>query len=200
MSLKKCHYRNIELDKDWSWKGPLRIKLLSYWSAPTYWCLGLCLAQCRTLHFPLLNFRRFPLARLSSLIRLLWTTAQPSGTEATLPCAISIHGEGMLCPIIQIISEDVDQELLITGCCTTGHHPPGPAVFNVPLVCSSSPHFISFSMRKPRLCPLAHTFILILKKSTEVSVLTQGLFFKEKWKSEFLILSITFYIILTYIE
>lgn len=33
----------------------------------------------------------------------------------TPPCAIRIHGEGMFCPIIQVISEDVDQELLITS-------------------------------------------------------------------------------------
>ena len=35
-------------------------KLLSSLSSPSmYWCLGLFLPRCRTVHFPLLNFMRF---------------------------------------------------------------------------------------------------------------------------------------------
>ena len=51
----------------------------------TYWCLELFLPRSRTLHFPLLNLLRFPLARFSSLLRSLWTAAHPASPWATHP-------------------------------------------------------------------------------------------------------------------
>ena len=59
-------------------------KPLSSWSAPSlYWCLVLFLYRCRTLHFPLLNFMRFPSVHLSSLSRFLRMAAWPSGISGT---------------------------------------------------------------------------------------------------------------------
>lgn len=47
--------------------GPFSAELLSSQGAPsTSWGLGLVLHRCRTLQFPSLNFRRFPLAHFSS--------------------------------------------------------------------------------------------------------------------------------------
>ena len=64
--------------------------LLSSRSAPSlYWCMGLFLPRCRTLHLPLLNFIRFLCAQLSSLYRSHWMPAQPSGVPATLPSFMS---------------------------------------------------------------------------------------------------------------
>jgi len=58
--------------------------LLSSWAAPSiYWCMGLSLPRCRTLHFPLLNCMRFLSAHFSSLLRSLWLAAKLSGVSAT---------------------------------------------------------------------------------------------------------------------
>ena len=72
----------------------LSTELLSSKSAPSlYWCMGLLLPRCRTLHLPLLNFIRFLCAQLSSLSRSRWMTAQPE-TFQSLP-----HGgkKGKVC-------------------------------------------------------------------------------------------------------
>lgn len=55
------------------------IMLLSRWSIPSmYWCLGLFLPKCRTLHFSLRNCRRLPPAWFLSPLGYLWMAAQPS--------------------------------------------------------------------------------------------------------------------------
>ena len=46
----------------WLWHRPPRsfsAKLLSRWTVPSIWCLGLFLPRCRTLQFCLLNFMKF---------------------------------------------------------------------------------------------------------------------------------------------
>lgn len=43
-----------------------------------FWCLGLFLPRCRTLHLSLLNSVRFLAAHLSSLLTSLWMAAQPA--------------------------------------------------------------------------------------------------------------------------
>ena len=68
----------------------LSAEMLSSRSTPSlYWCMGLFLPTCRTLHLPLLNLIRFQSAELSSLSRSRWTTAQPSGVSTTPPSLVS---------------------------------------------------------------------------------------------------------------
>ena len=88
-------------------------ELLSSRSAPSlYWCMGLFLPRCRTLHLLLLNFIRFVSAQLSGLSRSRWMAAQPSGVSANSSqfCVISKLVEGTLCPFIQVIDEEVEQD------------------------------------------------------------------------------------------
>ncbi|XP_068788224.1 uncharacterized protein [Struthio camelus] len=66
------------------------MELLSSRSTPSlYWCMGLFLPRCRTLHLPLLNFRRVLSAQLSSLSRSLGMAAQSSGVSAPPPSSVS---------------------------------------------------------------------------------------------------------------
>jgi len=68
----------------------LSTELLSSRSAPSlYWCMGLFLPRCRTLHLPLFNFISFLSAQLSSLSRSRWMAAQASGVSATPPGYVS---------------------------------------------------------------------------------------------------------------
>jgi len=54
----------------------LTAELLLNWSAPSmYWCVGLLLPRCRTLHFPLLKCMKFLSAYFFSLPRSLWMAA-----------------------------------------------------------------------------------------------------------------------------
>ena len=65
-------------------------ELLSRRSTPSlYWCMGLFLPSCRTLHLPLLNLIRFLSAQLSSLSRSRWMAAQPAGVSTTPPSFVS---------------------------------------------------------------------------------------------------------------
>jgi len=47
-----------------------------------YWCMGLFLPRCRTLHLPSSIFMRLLCAQLSSLFRSHWKAAQPFAFEA----------------------------------------------------------------------------------------------------------------------
>ena len=68
----------------------LSTELLSSRSTPSlYWCMGLFLPRCRTLHLPLLNFIRFLSAQLSSLSRSHWMAAQAAGVSTTPPSFVS---------------------------------------------------------------------------------------------------------------
>ena len=74
----------------------LSAELLSSRSIPSlYWCMGLFLPRCRTLHLPLLNLIRFLSAQLSSLSRCHWMAAQPAWCiyHSSQFCVISKLGE-----------------------------------------------------------------------------------------------------------
>jgi len=69
----------------------LSSELLSSRSTPSlYWCIGLFLPRCRTLHLPLLNLIRFLSAQTSSLSRSRCMAAQPSGASTTPPSLESL--------------------------------------------------------------------------------------------------------------
>jgi len=64
----------------------LSAELLSSRSTPSlYWCMGLFLPSCRTLHLPFLNLIRFLSAQLSNLFRSHWMAAQSAGVCTTPP-------------------------------------------------------------------------------------------------------------------
>ena len=68
------------------------------------------LPRGRTLHFPLLNFMRFLAAHCSSLSRSLCTTEQHDPLVYSCSSQLGVIyklAEGTLCPILQIINEDV---------------------------------------------------------------------------------------------
>jgi len=68
----------------------LSTELLCSRSAPSlYWCIGLLLPRCRTLHLPLLKFIMFLCAQLCSLSRSPCMAAQRSVVSATLPSLVS---------------------------------------------------------------------------------------------------------------
>ena len=68
----------------------LSAELLSSRSTPSlYWCMGLFLPRCRTVHLPLLNLIRFLSAQLSSLSRSRWLAAQPASVSTTPPSFVS---------------------------------------------------------------------------------------------------------------
>ena len=51
-------------------------KPLCSWAPPSrYWCWGLFLPRCRTLHLSLLNFVKFLSVHFSSLLRSFWLAA-----------------------------------------------------------------------------------------------------------------------------
>jgi len=54
-----------------------------------YWCIGLFLMRCRTLHLPLLSLIRFLSAQHPSLSRSRWIAAQPSHVSTTPPSSVS---------------------------------------------------------------------------------------------------------------
>ena len=86
--------RIIESQNVWVWKGPLWVIPLrraarQQVSPSLYWCMGLFLPRCRTLHLPLLIFIRFLPTQLSSLSRSCWMAAQPSGVSTTPPSFVS---------------------------------------------------------------------------------------------------------------
>jgi len=77
-----------------------------------YWCMGLFLSRCRSLHFPLLNFKRAsfspflqPVQVLLDDSMMIWHVSHSSQIDV-----VSKLAEGMLCPIIPIINEEVEKD------------------------------------------------------------------------------------------
>ena len=74
----------------------------------TYWCTGLFPSQEQGFALPsLMTFTRLLSAHLSCLLRSLWRAARPLAHQL---CVIGKRAEGTLCPITQIVNEDVKQE------------------------------------------------------------------------------------------
>jgi len=71
---------------------PLRRAALQQVRPSLYWCMGLFLPRCRTLHLPWLNFVRFLSAQLSSLSRSMAVPAQPPRCPAILTPQRIRHG------------------------------------------------------------------------------------------------------------
>lgn len=61
------------------WKTALVLQLRMYWSREFF------LPRCSTWHLPLFDYIKFLFPHCSSLLRSLWTAAQPSGLSDPLP-------------------------------------------------------------------------------------------------------------------
>ena len=90
----------------------LSTELLSYESIPNlYWCMGLFLPRCSTLHLPWLNYIRFLSAQLSSLSRShRMAAAFRCISHSSQFCVISKLAECKLELFIQVIDEEVKQD------------------------------------------------------------------------------------------
>lgn len=78
LSLQSC----FPADQCWCTDAPTHPSTM-------WWWMGLFLATCSTWHLPLLNFVVFLPALFSSMLRSLWTVAQPCGVLATPPSFLS---------------------------------------------------------------------------------------------------------------
>lgn len=122
--------------------------------------MGLVPSECRTLHFPMLNLVSFLLAHFFNLLKFLWTATRPFhwGTHPQF-CVISKLVEGSLCPIIQLTTEDLKQNLPLgytawlvvfnQTCCWSplSGHSYSASFKSTMRFCSSSHYFINFSMK-----------------------------------------------------
>lgn len=113
-----------------------------------YLCLQVIPCTCRTVNFPLLNFKRFLSDPFSSLLRCLWIAAQPSGWSVTPSNFVSSAN------LLRLLSDSSNKCLLkilnrsgscIGPCCVP--LVPGCQLNSVPLIVTLWPEqFICFSV------------------------------------------------------